>query len=260
MPVVFCIPTFSYPNLYLKLNIMDYFFMTDSADSKIVGKFPQLEKMFDGFNALRRFEVWGLHSELRKTPMENISGFQLKHHSKLTDWISFVQVGFGSALISERFHTLLQNFDCMPSISVDSEVNYQKNTYHYKFLYFPEVFNQFIDFKKTRFFIGSTNKWEADVSIHSFEQFKAASAELEEIRVRTGKIRSIKILELYFNSSKTNKDFFKISNIVNYIVSARLKDAIIENGITGVEFTPAQGYKAHVMDSHSPNNVIASYQ
>lgn len=38
---------------------MKFFITKHSTDLKAVGAFPQLEKMFDGFNMLRPYEVWG---------------------------------------------------------------------------------------------------------------------------------------------------------------------------------------------------------
>lgn len=55
---------------------MDYFILKSSVDLKIVGKYPQLEKMFDGFNALRRYETWGIiDGKQAKEPMKKITGF-----------------------------------------------------------------------------------------------------------------------------------------------------------------------------------------
>lgn len=51
---------------------MEYYFLEESVDLKIIGKYPQLEKMFDGFHMLRRYEAFGLHSEIRKVPMKRL--------------------------------------------------------------------------------------------------------------------------------------------------------------------------------------------
>lgn len=171
----------------------------------------------------------------------------MKYHSKLTDWVSFVEAS-PAALISNRFYNLLQKFDCMTSICVDSEVEHRGKVYDYKFIFFPDNYGQFIDFVKSRFYIGFTSNWKSDVTIRSYEEYLRKTKELEDIRKATGEINSVHILELYINPLVANKDFFQLPRLVYYLVSSRLKEAIEEQGLTGITFAPAQGYKKHVMD------------
>lgn len=231
---------------------------SNSPDLKVVGKYPQLDKMFDGFNANRRHEAWGIIDYAqKKEPMKKTTGFKLRYHSKLTDWISFVHVGFGAALISERFYSLLQKFNCMDSICVDSEVEHRGKTYNYKFLFFPKRYDTFIDFSKSRFYIGFTNEWKSDITIRSYEEYIRKTNELEEIRKQTGGINHVLLLELYIDPLTADKDFFILPHLVRYFVSSRLKDAIDAHKISGIVFEPAQGYKKHVMDytSNPPRQI-----
>ena len=76
---------------------MEYYLMNRSTDPKIIGKFPQLEKMFDGFHGFYRYEAWGLFSDRRQTPMERVTGFKLYYHAKAIDWIAAAQLLFPSA-------------------------------------------------------------------------------------------------------------------------------------------------------------------
>lgn len=238
---------------------MDYYFMNDSADLKIIGKnYPQLEKMYDGFNYGHLYAAWGLDPAWCPNPMTKLTGFQLKYHSKVTDWISFVALGFGATLVSDRFYSLMQQYNCMKSLCVDSEVEHHGKTYPYKFLYFPDNYPQFIDFNKTRFYIGSTaNGWEADVEIGSLDEHLALTQRLQEERKATGKIRSVKILELFMKPPQDTLDWFRLPMVVHYVVSARLREAIETHNITGVQFEPAQGHKFVVNDySVMPPRVV----
>ena len=236
---------------------MDYYFMKFSSDSKIIGKnFPQLEKMFDGFHALRRYEAFGLFNEVRHTPMEKVTGFELKYHAKLTDWVSAAQFGTDSALFSERFYKLLQTFNCMDDISVEAEVNHHNKAYSYKFIYFPTTCNQFIDFSRSRLYINS-NGWISDIRFKNYEHYEITQQEFDDLNKeeaeRTGsfkKQKSIKILELYLDESKINLDFFRLTRVsIEWIVSARLKEAIEAAGMTGMTFLPAQGHLKPTMDN-----------
>lgn len=232
---------------------MKFYFMKESADLKTIGKYPQLEKMFDGFHAHYPFEAWGVFNSRNKVPMEKATGFKMKYHAKMTDWISFVQVGFGAALISERLFHLFSLYNPMPFISVDAEVNHRNKTYPYKFLYFTESFDSFIDFQKSRFYIGFGNRLEKDVVIKSFEAFEIINNTLDEDAKRTGDIKRVKLLELHIDINVANKDLFRFQYHTDYIITERLMLAMEEHGITGLKFEPVQGHKYYVLnDSEMP--------
>lgn len=232
---------------------MDYYFMDFSTDTKIIGsKFPQLNKMFDGFNALRRYEAFGLHSDHRNTPMKKVTGFELNYHSKVTDWITQSKFSTGMVLFSENLYNLIQQFPCMDSIVVDAEVNHRNKAYPYKFIYFPKQYYQFIDFKKSRFYI-NCNGWIGDIHFSDYEQYDKKILEYENINKleaeKTGSYKTqkyIRILELNLDASIIDKDFFRI--FIHWIVSARLKEAIEAAGMTGMVFIPAQGHIEPTMD------------
>lgn len=237
---------------------MEYFFLKDSTNLKEIGRdYPQLEKMHDGFHAKHRYAPWGLDQEWCPKPLEKLTGFRLKYHSKVTDWISFVAVGRESALISARFYTLMQQFNCMPSLCVDSEVEHHSRTYPYKFLYFPNDFPQFIDFSKTRSFIGPISGWEKNIEIGSLEEYENISLQLQKDREPGGRIRTVRFLELFIKPPQDTLDWFRLPMVVHHVVSARLKEAIEAHNITGVQFEPAQGHKFVVNDySVTPPRVI----
>lgn len=233
--------------------------MKDSIDLKIIGKkYPQLEKMHDGFHAKHLYAPWGLDPEWCPTPMSMLTGFRLKYHSKVTDWISFVALGFGAVLISDRFYAQMQLFNCMKSLCVDSEVEHQNKIYPYKFLYFPDTYPQFIDYSKTRFYIGSTTRgWEKDVEIGSLEEYQTLTLRLQEERETTGKVRVVRFLELFMKPPQETLDWFRLPMVVHYVVSAQLKAAIEAHNITGIRFEPAQGHKFVVNDySVTPPRVV----
>ena len=239
--------------ILVNINIhMDYYFMKFSTDSKIIGSnYPQLKKMFDGFHALRRYEAFGLFNDVRHVPMEKVVGFELNYHAKVTDWVSAAQFGADSALFSERFYKLLQTYNCMEDISVDAEVNHHNKTYLYKFIYFPKQYYQFIDFKKSRFYI-NCNGWIGDIHFSDYDHYDKTIREYEQLNKveaeKTGsyKKKYIRILELNLDASIIDKDFFRI--FIHRIVSARLKEAIEEAGMTGMVFIPAQGHIEPTMD------------
>ncbi|MBP6812507.1 MAG: hypothetical protein KA138_13355 [Saprospiraceae bacterium] len=244
---------------------MEYFFLNHSTDLKVIGKFPQLEKMFDGYNAKRRFEAWGLFSENRDTPMSSVSGFELKYHAKLTDWISAGYFGIlNSILISEKFYNLLQTFNCMEYISVDAEVRHRGKSYPYKFLYLPKESNNVINFEKSRFYIGQSGGggWLSDIRIESYQEYLQKNEQLKEHNSEAlktdGLLQDIYLRELHINNTIIDKDFFKLTIMVALIISQPLKEAMEELKISGVAISPVEGYKRQVWDYsvNPPREVI----
>ena len=234
---------------------MNYYIMKYATDPKIIGSnFPQLEKMFDGFHALRRYEAFGLFNEVRHTPMEKVTGFELKYHAKLTDWVSAAQFGTDSALFSERFYKLLQTFNSMDDILVEAEVNHHNKTYPYKFIYFPTTYDHFIDFTCSRFYV-KINKSIELINFENYDHFTSTKIGFDNFNKEAGQKglyntkKYINLLEVHLDESKIDMDFFRLGVSIEWIVSARLKEAIEAAGMTGMTFLPAQGHLKPTMDN-----------
>ncbi len=229
---------------------MKFFILKHSTDFKTVGPFPQLEKMFDGFNMQRPYEAWGGY-EYITPPMRHLNGFKLKRQSKVTDLVSAAQFGVDSMLISQRFFSLLQQHSCMDTMPVDSEVLQNDKSYPYKFVYFPKVQNHFVDFNRSRFYLNSSTGWSGDIKFDNFEQYEKTRQDLDKKNIEARsqgeyhKERNIRALELFIDEAKANLDFFRIDRMmIAFVVSERLKSSIESQGLTGMQFIPAQG---HVM-------------
>lgn len=235
---------------------MDYYFLQQSTDLSVIGKYPQLEKMFDGFNMKRNYEAWGLYSDVRRTPMEKVSGFQLKYHAKVTDWVSAAQFGTDSALFSKRWYDLLHQFACMKEIAVEAEIDHHKKSYPYRFIHFPEFHNHFVDFTRSRLYWAGRAGWMGDVQFENFGQYQKTAQEQQErnlahrIRQEYEQVRDIRVVELFLDGSKIDLDFFRLVGLINrFVVSERLKNAIVNAAMTGMLFEPAQGHREQVWDT-----------
>lgn len=226
---------------------MQYFYMKYSSDPKIIGKFPQLEKMFDGYHTDFKHEAWGL-SERRHVPMEKVAGFKLYYHAKAIDWIAAAHFSMDIGLFSKRFFELLQKFDCMESIAVESEVNHGKKTYPYKFVFFPKSYGHFVDFSRSRFSLyNSSSGWFEGIHFDNYNNFWDTLTELDKTnrllfeRGEGTKTRSIRFDELILDENRIDKDFFRLERIsIFWVVSSRLKEAIESAGMTGMKFEPVK--------------------
>ncbi|MBK8921797.1 MAG: hypothetical protein IPM81_09830 [Saprospirales bacterium] len=240
---------------------MEYFIMSKSTDPKVIGpKYPQCEKMCGEergeYYYPAPWSVWNIPSEGELKVLPKVDCFELKYHAKVTDLISAIQLSASSVmLISERFYNLLMNFNCMRSVVFESKVMHRQKSHPFRFLYFPEYHEHFIDFKKSRFYLGNaTGSWYYNINIERFEEYKKEQGKREQqndiARKKVGeKMEFITLLELYLDESKIDMDLFRLLGpMLAFIVSQRLKDAIESQGLTGMKFTPAQGFKRHVMD------------
>lgn len=234
--------------------------MSRSTDPKVIGpKYPQCEKMCGEERGEYYYPApWSVSKipsagELKTNP--KVDCFELKYHAKVTDLISAIQLRMSVMLLSERFYQLLGHYNCMRSVVFESKVVHRKKIYPYRFLYCPDHHEHFIDFQKSRFYVGTaTSSWLYDIHIDSFEAYKKEQGKRDEQNAIIRKAKAsdelefIRLLELYLDESKVDKDFFRLRGpMLAFLVSKRLKDAIESHGLTGMRFTPTQD-KQHVTD------------
>lgn len=226
---------------------MQYYFMNASADSKIIGRhYPQLERMFAGYNALQPWAAFGLLPNGTGSPYTNADDFKLKYHAKATDWISGAAIGFSQMLISDRFFNLLCNFNCPAWVVVDATVNHKDKRLPYKYILLTDTYPSFIDLRKSKFKIVDSAE-----EPNSVEQIIKSPQEIQEIRQRLhtenlkfsaqntlDKCSYLRYSAVFLDKQSIDKDFFLIPLSAKFIISERLKIAMEAEGISGVQFTP----------------------
>ncbi|MDR1199399.1 MAG: hypothetical protein LBK94_10410, partial [Prevotellaceae bacterium] len=215
----------------------------DSLDAKTVGTdFPQAYNFIkeynpDGMHAI--FELYKYHTEFPDfTP--DLSGIMLSGRAKLTD---FVSNGFtsNSKIISPRTKEILEKFNLCRHRFYDMILHVRKVPYKYYWMHIISDYSDFVDYKETTFF-------EKYVFSKRGNQVKADSKkELLEKREILEKNNPGKYVTIWGDNivmnSEFNKelDFFEICIIDGSLyVSERLKEEIIRNNLTGLEFIPAE--------------------
>lgn len=249
---------------------MEYFFLKTSTDPKVIGKYPQSEKMcgeeFGKYDYRMPYSVRWIPSEGTLKTKPKVDCFELKHHAKTTDLISTVQVSsFAALLISERFYALIQDFKCMPALSFQSQVVHRDKKHPYQFLYFPEQQNQFIDFSRSRFMLstpvqGTNEHTRTEITFKDFDEYLQKCQVLERLRLagsNPNERHYIQVTDLYINDSVADLDFFRLLHLNNnFFVSARLKETIEQHGLSGMQFIPANGAKIFDFDGTSIQQLI----
>lgn len=150
----------------------------------------------------------------------------------------------------------------MEYISIDAEVMHRGKPYPYKFIYFPNENNNVIDFKESRFYIGQAGGWSDNISFNDYQDYLNMNKYLiennREALKSGGILKNIYIRELHLNKALIEKDLFRITIMVAFIISQPLKKAIEGLKISGVAISPVEGYKKQVWDYsvNPPREVI----
>lgn len=231
----------------------NFFFLTCASDGKIVGKYPQQEKLHDGFHISSPYAIWEKHQD---DPNFIVTGLTLKYQAKATDYISHTYYAKSEVfLISAKFYELLRSFRCQPFISLKAELGHRNKKYDFRFFLTRQGQEQYIDFQSTVFCVNNLSGGWDEVKIKDVEEYLPLleKKRLEAIaaRQRGEKDTMISIYKLALVPDAL--DFF-VSNrgISKAIVSENLKTAIEAAGITGASFSPVSEYRQQGVSMNPP--------
>ncbi|MEE9379018.1 MAG: hypothetical protein V3V33_13380 [Candidatus Lokiarchaeia archaeon] len=214
---------------------MKYYNLISSRNRKEVGKKPQSETGSQG-DIQQDFMPW-----------EGKIDFDFKlpepFLEKKAKQVSFLDVAF---IHSYRFLVLDDSLlSLFKDFNIGNYQNWKINVWQNKLLI--EKYNlflindtkqgEYIDFSKSEFYSKKLGDWnnssvQKPIFVKDYDEYVSEKEEL----------RKDKLMLLHkkvtLNLSKTNEDMFRIINAPpgGYFVSEKLKNAIEENGYTGIEF------------------------
>lgn len=213
---------------------MQYYEIKGETNPKIIGRrYPQASGIVNHVNydrnspnSIFKANVW------RKLDTAlNIPSLSLHSQSKRTDFLSSV-VNNQILLISEKLFELAKKFNLPCFQSFKTSVESKNNQFDYFFFFIPENSTELIDFEKSTFCIARWNSKIETIEINSFNEFKK-----EQSKYPKPNSFRVAVEQLVLNEKKIKYDFFRILGpLSSYFISESLRDAIIENGITGMEF------------------------
>ncbi len=195
--------------------------------------FPQCQGMSEGYNYLASNSYRNLKHHTFPEFIPNLSAFQLHKKAKLTDFVSTVNPYFGF-LLNERTKQLLDRFKLPPHKFYDADIQ-QNNKIHnaYFLFHFISDFSDKIDFNKTIFYLWDT--------FEESESFQVSNVdELKKKYKSVSSLVSIKSHKIVFQKRHTfDFDIFRLSFFdTSTYISQRLKTALEEANITGIEIVP----------------------
>lgn len=223
--------------------MMKFFCLTESLDSKVIGKYMQAEK------AEYHCDVWDEPKFIEHTQFEKIS-FEpivanaiLSPKAKITDLISVVSMGFTlKLLISGKLKSILENSRETGLQFFKSDIIHKGNAISdYWILNAYEVDMPLVDYKKSEI-VSIKSKQDGGTylvveDINTLEEFNRKQNEVKDLYFGRIYIKKIHLIE------KVNQDFFVLLHVeggAKYVVSEKLKIEIEKAGCTGIEFQPIE--------------------
>jgi hypothetical protein len=185
---------------------------------------------------------YGTHSTEFPDFMPDLSGIKLVRGAKLTDFLSG---GFSNSMIlSPRAKTVFEQFNLCPHRFYPMTIHKNKQPNNYFMLHYLSNFSDFVDYEKSTFveeFYKIDGTKGNFVEVNSKEELFIKRKEVQEKFGQS--FYSVVGKKLVMNEAfcKKRLDFFQILVVTSgTYVSEQLKNAIEENGLTGLDFFPAE--------------------
>ncbi len=198
------------------------------------GAYPQSDSMIDNyqFNAPNSYRKM-VHDKFPDF-VPNLNAFKINKKAKITDVISVGSIYFG-LLVNLRMRDLLLKFNLLECRFYNSYIEYRNQiSNNYYFFHSPFTLASSIDYSKTEFYLWDKNDYREKVKINS-------ENELLHFK-RNNNINPLWILrtdKYLFKSNDFRFDLFQSTfNDQNIYISHRLKTALEEAHITGIEIVP----------------------
>ncbi len=211
-----------------------YYFLKNAVSRKEVGNaMPQCSEMISGYNYSANDSVWNISHNVFPDYMPNLNSYLLDKEAKLTDFVSKNSPYFGF-LVSEKAKQVLQRFHLpIHKFYPASIIKQDKNKENYFLFHYISDFSSVIDYPKSIFSVVQVLKIKENFTVNNEnELLQKIESVLPYSKVVSKKI-SIQ------QGNKINYDLFLISsNDPRTYISHRLKTALEEAHITGIEIVP----------------------
>jgi hypothetical protein len=230
---------------------MNYYSLDVSTDTKVVGSAP--------WGPLELNEPLGLRSILdHSDKLPNTAEFRLKGNSRLTDYTYCLHTyNPNFFIVSHKMRSIIERFNLQKHIWADCRIVRKDMRWEYSMLRFAETrgskgyltvaIPEMIDFHNSVFcksdFCGFP--LEGNESIVQIDSYKDYLRVWDEFRKRSANLE-LRFVKFSFNESYLGTNGIDMCWLFplhdNPLISERLKEALIENDITGLELMEINEY------------------
>jgi hypothetical protein len=224
---------------------MQYYIFKEACDTKETGHvYPQVQKWKPGYDDDKPDSFYSYYLAAKGgtfpgfTP--DMDSLILHGRAKPTDLLSFATsiTGF---MISKKLKTIFGEFSFPPHRFYPANILHKKIALEgYYFMHIISDYTDFVDYPKSTFITcGFSNSDPQPITLTSKQDYINKAKQLQnDSFVKQLAYRSIQAKEIYFNEKFNKKiDLFQIDRFdINFYISQNLRNALIENEITGCDF------------------------
>jgi len=211
---------------------MEYFILKTASGTEETGmEYPQANMKSD-YDFKAPDSIWEVNSNSFPLIAPNLTYFDIVPGARLTDFISTPAThGF---VISPKVKDLLGEFTLVPHKFYPAIVKYDGEFYNYYWLHIVSDMTQYVDFKRTKFYVTNFLKKISDININSKDEMEEQFKELI-IDYKTINAFDIYLIDEFL---KLSLDLFIISYFdLRTYISEDLKSRMLKEKITGIEIS-----------------------
>ncbi len=212
----------------------NYYILKIASGTEQTGtQFPQCQGMAEGYDYNGVNSYRKLRHDVFRNLKPDLDSFLLQKKAKLTDFVSKTNPYFGF-LLNEKVKNIMQNYKLLPYRFYNASIKEKEMFYNDFFLFhFISDLSEFIDYTNTKFVVTDY--------IDIVEEFNTSSkSELYSKWKSTSSLYEFKVYQYQFITDfEIEFDLFKVSfTDPKTYISHRLKTALEEANITGIEIVP----------------------
>ena len=163
---------------------------------------------------------------------------ELYKSSKITDIIYTMAISADGLLLSEKALNIFKNFNLGTYKVFKANVNHKDKSHNYGYLQIMNDLKEEVDYKRTTFYVTDMMDTPiADIDIHSLKEYEETGKKINAGKIQPFEQYSyLRSKAVIFKDNANLTDFFTLDSCgISLFISKELKDALINNGVTGAE-------------------------
>jgi hypothetical protein len=223
---------------------MSYYTLEPACDTPETGHvFPQIQKLKPGYDRKKPDSIYSyLKKSINGFPDEapDLDGFTMHGYAKPTDLVSNAITSPG-LFINQKAKSIFEMNNLISHRFYQANVTYRgKPLSDYYWLHIISDLTDYISYSDSSFFIYKRFDLDmGDIKINSKDEYFEQLKRLQENNPNTYitiRAKKITLTPSFFNKKL---DLFKIGLFdTNFYISQRLRDALVDNNITGCDIQP----------------------